>query len=662
MVQAETVGILLHGGFSPRALTVPALPNTGGDALFALNAAVFNDGPYLDPFTNGAQATPNETTGIVTLSLSFPAYVSTTSYSTGDFITASSVNYESLIDQNVGNTPSSSPTKWAAVSAGAAINPPPGQPNGIGRGFLVTDVGRLVRLFSEPPLWVASGSYSAGAVVAYNPTDTPGASTYWQSLTSSNDAIPGADITNWQIVAPGATLPTLPDGTQSINAGAGPAQWTWGKIVSLANFIPGAPSGIAYIGNATGKGGLSAAFNGITSQPTASSAAFSVGSSAQTIVSQAYVGQNFSGASPASYIVASATMYPPTDAGLVQWRASVGGSTDLTASWTVTAYLFASNSAPSSWNDGTLLGSTVVVSGTGGLPHGQITTNNFGNSAVTIQSNDLTNAYAYVWMACVSSVAVGGNLSGYSAAVDTVFAQMQSTTTTTATSSNGVEVELFGPPLLTTTTVRQWRLGAYSDTTGWPTCGTYAGGRLWLSGAIDNRFDACYANGINGADINFAPTDQFGTVTDAHAISFTFNSEGVNPIYWMKPVMQNMQLRGIVMESQAREWFVFPPSGGGFTPTNIDAVPATRCRRRQRAAGRYRAHDAVRAAVFRQADGIFPRHLLRQVYRAELGGQGAAHHTQRHCGDRLRLRDGTDIVGPRQPRQSFRTDSTSAIR
>ena len=130
------------------------------------------------------------------------------------------------------------------------------------------------------------------------------------------------------------------------------------------------------------------------------------------------------------------------------------------------------------------------------------------------------------------------------------------------TATAGISVELLGPPLLYTAPILTWRLGAYSDTTGWPTCGCYAGGRLWLSGAIPNRFDASYANGINGSDINFAPTDQYGTVTAAHAIDETLDDDGVNPILWMKPVIQNASLRGIIMGTQEREWLVFAPTAG----------------------------------------------------------------------------------------------------
>jgi hypothetical protein len=642
MVQAETTGLLLQGAVAPQALTVPVLPTGNVPATFALTAATFNDGPYLNPFTNGALVTPNQTTGIVQLTVSFPQWVPTTSYATGDFVTSNGINYESLIDQNIGNpitcafqsssasitatqtfaannkvcffannngstagvlpaaltqgtvyyvistglsgsafevsatqggsaitmagagtgsltvslAPAQFPANWSAVNASAAINPPPGNPNGAGRGFLQTDIGRLVRLFSEPALWSTASSYSEGNVVSYNPTGDPGAATYWQSLTNTNVGnIPGSDATNWELVAPGAALPSIGTFTNPA-AGAGPAQWTWGKITSLINFIAGNIAGVVQIGNMTSDGGLSAAFNGNTDQNAASSAA------AINLIpgEYGYAGQNYSGCSPADFAIASVTIFPPSDNGLanVSW-------TSWNAYATVTAYLYGSNSLPSNGTNGTLLGSAVVGTLTPSSPDHTA----LGTSAITIASTDLTDTWAYVWIA-YNLVVTSGTYSGiginyYAAQIEFVNAAG------TGASANGINVELLGPPLLYTTSIRTWRLGAYSNTTGWPACGCYADGRIWLASAIANRFDASYSNGVMGSEVNFAPTDQYGTVTNAHAISDTLNSDSINPIYWMVP-----DLQGILIGTQEREWLLFAPGQGGFAPDNIDSRPAGR--------------------------------------------------------------------------------------
>ncbi len=565
MVQAETTGILLNGAIAPQALTVPTLPSAGVDAQFALAAATFNDGPYLDPFTNGVQATPDKKTGVVQLTLAFPAYDATKSYKVGDFVTSSSVNYKSLVDQNIANTPVSSPTDWLAVSAGAAINN--------GQGFLGTDIGRLVRLYSEPPLWLIGSSYTAGNVVAYNPTGLPGAATYWQALGSSTGKIPGADLTNWELVAPGATLPSV-GGLTSPTAASGPAQWTWGKIISLLNFISGGVSGVAQIGDMTGNGGLAAAFNGNTSQNLANSAQATVGPISPTIGNNflnSFVGQNYSGTSATHYAIDHATIYPSSDLGFGELFVGGPAGSFVQAVWTIGFALYGKATAPTSYNDGTLLGSTNI--GTGGVfPQG---VSGIGVDPITIISSDKLTTYPYVWIAVETNLNVISQSGLATIQLYNYLAQVQLFSAVGTGTGGGCNIELIGPPLLYTAPIITWRLGAYSNTSGWPTCGCYAGGRLWLSGAIANRFDACYANGILGGQVNFAPTDQYGFVTPAHAISETFNDDGTNPIFWMKPVIQNTALRGIVMGSQQREWFVFPPTPGGFGPTNIDSVPAT---------------------------------------------------------------------------------------
>jgi hypothetical protein len=102
----------------------------------------------------------------------------------------------------------------------------------------------------------------------------------------------------------------------------------------------------------------------------------------------------------------------------------------------------------------------------------------------------------------------------------------------------------------------------YSGTTGYPTCGVYFQGRLWLSGAIDNRVDASRPNVI----FDMAPTEADGSVFDNNAISYIFNSDDVNPIFWM--IGQNA---GIVAGTQAGEWLIVAPTPGPITPTNIHA-------------------------------------------------------------------------------------------
>ena len=290
-VQAETTSILLNAGIAPQAVTVSAFPTLTASATFAIAGLVFNDGPYLDPFINGVRVTPGATTGIVTMTLSFAAYSSTTAYPKGAFVNSSGTNYESLQDQNVNNTPASSPTFWASTSIGAAINN--------GAGLSGTDVGRLARFFSEPTLWAVGTDYGVGAVVSYNPSGVPGAETYWSSLTSSNTGnIPGTDVTNWSLIDT-----------------EGAAVWTWGKITALSNSISGSTG--ANIGSMTGSGGLAAAFDGNLSKTLTASAGKSQSGGTEpyftVLTIDTFVGKNYT--SESGEQIDHVVVYPSTDQG-----------------------------------------------------------------------------------------------------------------------------------------------------------------------------------------------------------------------------------------------------------------------------------------------------------------------------------------------------------
>ncbi len=117
-------------------------------------------------------------------------------------------------------------------------------------------------------------------------------------------------------------------------------------------------------------------------------------------------------------------------------------------------------------------------------------------------------------------------------------------------------------------TIFEVRLGVYSNSTGWPTCGTYHEGRLWLAGYKGNRLDGSKPNDI----FNFAPTAYDGTVADSNAIAAVFNAPQVNTIFWLEP-----DQLGIVVGTQAGEWIVQASNQNNvLTPTSIQVHQATR--------------------------------------------------------------------------------------
>ena len=521
-VQAEESALLLNVNFSPRLLTVNAQPIGGLSAQFGISNLTFFDGPYLDPFTNGVMATPNALKGNVTLSLSFPAFDSGTAYKKGDFVTSAGVNYESLVDNNVGNTPVSSPSDWVSASAFSAFNN--------GKGLLGSDIGRQLRLFSEPDLWNSSAAYAVGAIVSYNPTGLPNEATYWTSLTGPNTGnIPGNDVTNWQLAT---------------NA----ALWSWGTITGFVNQISQIGTGVV-IGDLIQNGGIAAAFDGITSQTLAQSAAKIVSTNGTFLSVDGYVGKNYSGGAEQ---IGGATVFATEDFSLGGVQLSTVAQSLVGQS--VTVSLRAKATVPLSPSDGTLLAQV---------------TNPVPFQSVSLISNDQNTAWNFVWIE-IAWTATITNPTGQSVSLTSTTAEVQFFNPVGST-GNAIEIEILGAALLYTTPIRTWRIGAYSNTTSWPTCGCYHQGRLWLAGAIGNRFDASVSNGLVGTALNMAPTDQNGVVGAANGISGTVNSDGVNPIFWLTP-----DLQGIIMGTQSGEWLISAPSPGAITGTNIEAVRVTR--------------------------------------------------------------------------------------
>lgn len=510
-IQADKKAILLSAG-APYVLEALTEPTADTPATFSLDKAFFTDGPYLDPVIGGTLASPSAKTGLIDITLSFNAYVATTAYKKGDYVTSSSVAYVSLQDANVNHTPASSATYWAVTTPDDAINS--------GQGVLGTDVGRLVRLFSEPALWAVGTAYVVTNVVSYN-------GTYWTALGSSTGKIPGNDTTNW----------TLTPGNAAV--------WSWGRITALLSIIDRALAGSVNIGDMTSGGGLAAAFDGLIDQASTACAYHSASSASNVngVLFTDYVGKNYSGAS--AQAISSATLWPSSNLGLAQALITYAFSPFPTTGWDGTAVvnLRAKSTVPASSSDGTLLGSTVVSSLASVAP-------------ISVPSNDTTTTWNYVWLEI--AVTTNGTTSDYTATCSIFAAEAQFFGAGGA--ANGFTMELLGTDLLYTSAIRTWRLGVYSNTTGYPRCGTWHEGRLWLSGVVNNRIDSSKSN----YPFDFSPTGVSGAVADDNAIAYVFNAPDVSPIYWMEPDRQ-----GIAVGTQKGEWLV------QATAANLPLTPTT---------------------------------------------------------------------------------------
>ncbi len=124
--------------------------------------------------------------------------------------------------------------------------------------------------------------------------------------------------------------------------------------------------------------------------------------------------------------------------------------------------------------------------------------------------------------------------------------------------------------LTDTTAKTDWRLGIWSDTTGWPRCGTFYEDRLYLAGAalFPQRLDGSKT----GLYTNFSPSATDGTVADDNAVAFTLNADDVNAIKWLVP-----NEKGLLAGTSRGEWQVKAAAlNEAITPTNISGRPSTR--------------------------------------------------------------------------------------
>jgi len=135
---------------------------------------------------------------------------------------------------------------------------------------------------------------------------------------------------------------------------------------------------------------------------------------------------------------------------------------------------------------------------------------------------------------------------------------------TARASTTSVTATVSGADLATTTATALWRLGVWSDTTGWPTCSVFADGRFWLAGGTDTP--QALAASVSDDFENFAPSDPDGTVTDDASIVRFLNANKVNAIYWL-----DAHDKGVIIGTAGGAWTA---SAGGtteevITPTNI---------------------------------------------------------------------------------------------
>lgn len=146
-------------------------------------------------------------------------------------------------------------------------------------------------------------------------------------------------------------------------------------------------------------------------------------------------------------------------------------------------------------------------------------------------------------------------------------------TIATRTSTTEITVLVKGTVSFPSTAQTKWRLGAYSDTTGWPSVVTFFQDRLVVGGSTDypDRLDFTRTGGYSDTELLFSPdTDGDGTVTDDAWITITLQSGQVNAIKWMAA-----NTKGLLVGTTSREWVVRPSETNDvLTPSNAKADPS----------------------------------------------------------------------------------------
>lgn len=142
-------------------------------------------------------------------------------------------------------------------------------------------------------------------------------------------------------------------------------------------------------------------------------------------------------------------------------------------------------------------------------------------------------------------------------------------TITAFTSTTVVTAFIDGPDASATTATVNWRLGVWSETTGYPATVTFHQDRLAFAGPTDNphRLDISRTGDFE----NFSPTDADGTVVDDHAITNTLSADTVNAIRWLAD-----DEKGLLIGTVGGEWLLrASDTGSRVTPSNVQSKRST---------------------------------------------------------------------------------------
>jgi hypothetical protein len=135
---------------------------------------------------------------------------------------------------------------------------------------------------------------------------------------------------------------------------------------------------------------------------------------------------------------------------------------------------------------------------------------------------------------------------------------------TTVVSTTVITVALLGEPLVSLTPIREWRLGYWSNTTGWPNTAEWSEDRLWCAGS--ESFPDLVSGSVTGAYETFSQTDSQGVVLDDSAMAFRLNSRKLSRVRWL-----SADDKGLLIGTGSEEYSLKGKGGDALTARNPDA-------------------------------------------------------------------------------------------
>jgi hypothetical protein len=112
----------------------------------------------------------------------------------------------------------------------------------------------------------------------------------------------------------------------------------------------------------------------------------------------------------------------------------------------------------------------------------------------------------------------------------------------------------------------RWRLGEFGGGRGYPACGTFHRGRLWLAGTPATP-SGIWASQVGDFE-NFGPTEPDGSVLATNGIAASLDADEVETVRWLVSAP-----RGLVAGTASGEWLIAGANRqAALAPDNIEAA------------------------------------------------------------------------------------------